>query len=159
MKIAVRSGDATAPSTNPTQRFFSGFEAPFVRFLLGQKPRSAGDWQGRHATRPFVRFAPSRPLQIQEEIGDLHGATVSGYNLGELAENSGDTIVAEDLWRSCFESWISLKDRYRAAATLRSFALMRSLRDPERAAVAIGAAEAVIQLVEMHEPHGFSPKA
>ena len=94
-------------------------------------------------------------LQIQEGIGDVHGATVSRYNLGELAESLGEITLAEDLWRTCFESWMELKDRYRAAATLRSFALMRSSGDPERAAVAIGAAEAVIELVEMHEPAWF----
>lgn len=91
-------------------------------------------------------------LRIREAIGDLHGATISLYNLGEVAEALGETADATSLWRKCFENWLTLKDRYRAAATLRSFALMHSAQDPERAAVGLGAAESAIQVLAPHEP-------
>ena len=97
-------------------------------------------------------------LELQERIGDLQGASVSMYNLGEVAEALGETASAARLWRKSFENYsVTLKDRYRAAATLRSFALVHSEQDPERAAVALGAAEAVIQLVGPHEPTWLVP--
>jgi tetratricopeptide (TPR) repeat protein len=97
-------------------------------------------------------------LRIQEEIGDILGASVSLYNLGEVAEALGETHEATLLWRRCFENnLVILKDRYRAAATLRSFALMQSPRDPECAAVALGAAKAVIELVGSFEPDWLIP--
>jgi non-specific serine/threonine protein kinase len=97
-------------------------------------------------------------LKIQEEIGDVQGATVCLYNLGEVAEALGETADAAKLWRKCFENFtVTLKDRYRAAATLRSFALMRSNEDPERSAVALGAAEAVIQALGSYDPEWLLP--
>jgi predicted ATPase/class 3 adenylate cyclase len=97
-------------------------------------------------------------LRIQEEIGDVQGATVSLYNLGEIAEALGQNEEAARLWRKCFENFtVNLKDRYRAAATLRCFALMQAERDPERAAAALGASEAVVELVGTHEPDWFIP--
>jgi predicted ATPase/class 3 adenylate cyclase len=97
-------------------------------------------------------------LRIKEKIGDVQGATLLLYNLGEVAQALGETADAARLWRKCFENFtVTLKDRYRAAATVRSFALMRSEVDPERAAVALGAAEAVIQALGSYDPEWLLP--
>jgi tetratricopeptide (TPR) repeat protein len=97
-------------------------------------------------------------LKIQKEIGDVQGTTVCLYNMGEAAATIGEIEEATRFWRQCFENWnVTLKDRYRAAATLRSFALMRVEQDPERAATALGTSEDVIQLVGSHEPDWFIP--
>jgi tetratricopeptide (TPR) repeat protein len=97
-------------------------------------------------------------LRIQEAIGDIHGASACMYNLAEVAEALGETAEATRLWRKSFENnTFTLKDRYRAAASLRCFALMQSPRDPERAAAALGAAQAVVELVGSYEPDWFIP--
>jgi tetratricopeptide (TPR) repeat protein len=97
-------------------------------------------------------------LRIEEEIGDVQGTSVSLYNMGEAAAMLGETEEATRLWRNSFKNWnVTLRDRYRAAATLRSYALMRAEEDPERAATALGASEDVIQLVGSHEPDWLIP--
>lgn len=96
-------------------------------------------------------------LQIRRAIGDAHGVAISLYNLGEAAEARGENDEARGLWREAFETNISLKDEFRAAATLRAFALSHGASHPERVAMALGASEAVIQLLGMREPASTLP--
>jgi predicted ATPase/class 3 adenylate cyclase len=111
--------------------------------------------QGEHEA---ARGRYETGLGIYREIGDAQGAAITMYNLGETAEALGQSEEATRLLRGAFENWnVILKDRYRAAAALRSFALMRAEQDPERAAVALGASEGVIQLVGSHEPEWLVP--
>lgn len=80
-------------------------------------------------------------IVVRREIGDDRGIALALDGLAGVASQSGDLVVARAYWSEAMERLHRCGDRFRMAYLLTNYAaLLRSLGDWERAAVAYGAA-------------------